>query len=118
VLSLLWEALSPDPVLGPLEDDYRWLAQVYDSLKPPSGNGKLLWHALGAKTIDLIHKHVTVQAVRDDLETLVMDAAVIEELLADPDRNIVEVEIKISGRLRKHGNDARFVALSERLENL
>lgn len=118
VLAMLWEALSPDPVLVPLEVDYRWLAQVYDSLKPPSGNGKLLWHALGAKTIDLIHKHVTVQAVRDDLETLVMDAAVLEELLEDPDRNIVEVEIKISSRLRRHGNDPKFVALSERLENL
>jgi len=118
VLSLLWEALSPDPVLGPFEADYRWLAQVYDSLRPPSGNGKLLWHALGAKTIDLIHKHVTVQAVRDDLETLVMDAAVLAELLEDPDRNIVEVEIRITGRLRRHGSDPKFVALSERLENL
>ncbi len=117
-LSLLWEALSPDPVLGPLETDYRWLAQVYDSLKPPSGSGKLLWHALGAKTIDLIHKHVTVQAVRDDLETLVMDAAVLEDLLEDPDHHVIEVEIKISTRLRRHGNDPKFVALSERLENL
>lgn len=118
VLGLLWEALSPDPVLIPLEADYRWLAQVYDSLKPPSGNGKLLWHALGAKTIDLIHQHVTVQAVRDDLETLVMDAVVLEELLEDPDRNIVELEIKISGRLRRHGDSPKFVALSQRLENL
>ena len=118
VLGILWEALSPDPVLDPIEADYRWLAQIYDSLKPPSGNGKLLWHALGAKTIELIHKHVTVQAVRDDLETLVMDAAVLEELLDDPERTIVEVEIKISGRLRRHGNDPKFVALSERLENL
>jgi type I restriction enzyme R subunit len=118
VLAQLWEALSPDPVLVPVETEYRWLAQVYDSLRPPSGNGKLLWHALGAKTIDLIHRHVTVQAVRDDLETLVMDAAVIEELLADPDRHIVEVEIKITGRLRRHGDDPKFVALSERLENL
>src|ERR1035437_985562 len=53
-LAIVWEAVSPDPVLTPFEDDYRWLAQVYESLKPPSGNGKLLWHALGAKTIDLI----------------------------------------------------------------
>jgi type I restriction enzyme R subunit len=117
-LSLLWEALSPDPVFVPLEDNYRWLAQVYDSLKPPSGNGKLLWHALGAKTIDLIHKHVSVQTVRDDLETLVMDADVLEDLLEDPDKNTLEVEIKISARLRRHGNDPKFVALSERLENL
>jgi type I restriction enzyme R subunit len=117
-LAIVWEAVSPDPVLTPFEDDYRWLAQVYDSLKPPSGNGKLLWHALGAKTIDLIHSNVTVQAVRDDLETLVMDADVIEELYDDPDTGKVQVEVKISVRLRRHGNDPKFVALSERLENL
>ena len=117
-LAQLWEALSPDPVLLAHESDYRWLAKVYDSLRPPSGNGRLLWHALGAKTIDLIHKNVSVQAVRDDLETLVMDAEVLDELLADPDRNTLELEIKISTRLRRHGNDPKFVALSERLENL
>jgi type I restriction enzyme R subunit len=117
-LSLVWEALSPNPVLSDFEDDYRWLAQVYESLKPPSGNGKLLWHALGAKTIELIHKNVTVQAVRDDLETLVMDADVIAELLDDPDKNIVEVEIQISARLKKRADNPKFVALSERLENL
>jgi type I restriction enzyme R subunit len=117
-LAIVWEAVSPDPVLTQYEDDYRWLAQVYDSLKPPSGNGKLLWHALGAKTIDLIHSNVTVQAVRDDLETLVMDAGVIEDLYDDPETSKVQVEVKISVRLRRHGNDPKFVALSERLENL
>lgn len=50
VLSRLWEALSPAPCLGLYEKDYKWLTQVYESVKPPSGNGKLLWHALGAKT--------------------------------------------------------------------
>jgi len=116
--SMLWEALSPNPILGQYEDDYRWLAQVYESLKPPSGNGKLLWHALGAKTVDLIHSHVTVQAVRDDLETLVMDADVIAELLDDPEQGVLEVEVQIAARLRKRSNDPIFVALSERLENL
>ena len=104
-LSRLWEALSPDPVLVPIENDYRWLAQVYDSLKPPSGNGKLLWHALGAKTIELIHRNVSVQTVRDDLDTLVMDAEVLEEMLEDPERNTIEVEIKIAARLRRHSDN-------------
>lgn len=117
-LSILWEALSPNPILTPFEADYRWLAQVYDSLRPPSGNGKLLWHALGAKTVELIHRHVKVQAVRDDLETLVMDAALIEELMNDPETKVVEVEVQIAGRLRRHGKDPKFVALSERLEQL
>ena len=117
-LTIVWEAVSPDPVLTQFEDDYRWLAQVYESLKPPSGNGKLLWHALGAKTIDLIHSNVTVQAIRDDLETLIMDADVIEDLYDDPEAGKVQVEVTISVRLRRHGNDPKFVALSERLENL
>lgn len=118
-LTQLWEAISPDPVLSAHEDDYRWLAQVYESLKPPSGNGKLLWHALGAKTIELIHKHVSVQTVRDDLETLVMDSDVLDDLLEGPDAPTPEeVEIRIVTRLRRHLNDPRFVALSERLENL
>ncbi len=118
-LTQLWEAISPDPALSAHEDDYRWLAQVYESLKPPSGNGKLLWHALGAKTIELIHKHVSVQTVRDDLETLVMDSDVLDDLLAGQDAPTPEeVEIRIATRLRRHLNDPRFVALSERLENL
>jgi hypothetical protein len=54
-LSRLWEAISPDSALTPHETDYRWLSQVYDSVKPSGGGGRLLWHALGAKTIELIH---------------------------------------------------------------
>jgi hypothetical protein len=31
------------------------------------------WHVLGTKTLPLIHRHVHLEAARDDLETLVMD---------------------------------------------
>ncbi len=120
VLSQLWEALSPDPCLAPHEKDYKWLTQVYVSVKPPSGNGKLLWHALGAKTIELVHENVHLEMVRDDLETLVMDPEIFEELLAakDPDRKSREIENKIITRLRKHQNIPEFIALGERLEKL
>ena len=117
-LAVIWEALSPNPILTPFENDYRWLVQVYESLKPPSGNGKLLWHALGAKTIKLIHENVTVLGVRDDLETLVMDADVIEKFLSDPDRGMREIEIRVSSRLRRNFKDPKFIELSERLETL
>jgi type I restriction enzyme R subunit len=104
LLATIWEALSPDPVLNPYETDYRWLTQVYESVKPPSGNGKLLWHALGAKTVDLINQNVHLEAVRDDLETLVLDAQVLNEILhdADAEKKGREVEIKLIARLRKH----------------
>lgn len=118
--SLLWEALSPDSCLYPFEKDYTWLTQVYESVKPPSGHGKLLWHALGAKTIELIHKNVHIETVRDDLETLVMDAEVLEGLLdtKDPKKKSKEIEIKIIARLRKHKDNKKFIALGERLEKI
>jgi type I restriction enzyme R subunit len=114
----IWEAVSPDPILSRFENDYRWVCQVYESLRPVSGTGKLLWHTFGPKTIELIHRHVTVRTVNDDIETLILDADVMGELAKDPDRNIVEVEIRVSARLRKHGKDPKFIELSERLENL
>ena len=120
VLSRLWEALSPDPCLGPYQTDYKWLTQIYESVKPPSGNGKLLWHTLGAKTIELVHENVNLETVRDDLDTLVMDAEVLEGLLdaKDPKKKSKEIEIKIIARLRKHKDNPKFVALGERLEKL
>ena len=120
VLGTIWEALSPDPCLSPHETDYRWLTQVYESVKPPSGNGKLLWHALGAKTVDLINQNVHVESVRDDVETLVMNAEVLNDILkdADPVKKGREIEMLLIARLRKHLGNAKFVALGERLEKI
>ena len=120
VLGKLWEAISPDPMLLPFEVDYRWLTQVYVSVQPTSGTGKLVWHALGAKTIELIHQNVHVDAVRDDLETLVLDAELLEAVMGSPNptKRGKEFELKLTARLRKHMGDPRYTALSERLEAL
>ena len=120
VLSKLWEAISPDPMLLPFEVDYRWLTQVYVSVQPTSGTGKLVWHALGAKTIELIHQNVHVDAVRDDLETLVLDAELLEAVMGSPDpkKRAKAFEIKLTARLRKHMGNPRYKALSERIEAL
>jgi type I restriction enzyme R subunit len=119
-LARLWEAISPDPVLSQYETDYRWLAQVYESVKPSNGTGKLLWHALGPKTIELIYEHVHVDAIRDDLDTLILDADLLEAVLGspDPDRKAKEIEIKVALHLRKRLHDPRFKALGDRLEDL
>jgi type I restriction enzyme R subunit len=120
VLGRHWEALAPDAILSPYTKDYKWLTQVYESVQPPSGQGKLLWHALGAKTVGLIHENVHVEVVRDDLDTLVMDADVLQELLRapDPEKKAKEVELKILRRLRKHGGEQQFIELGERLQAL
>ena len=82
--------------------------------------GRLLWHRLGAKTIELIHQNVHVDAVRDDLETLVLDADLLEAALRDPDpeKKAKEIAVKLTGRLRKHAGNPKYKALAERLEDL
>ena len=119
LLGKLWEAISPDTILGQFEKDYKWLSQVYQSVQPSSGHGKLIWHSLGAKTIELIHQNVHVDAVRDDLDTLVLDADLLEAVLSNPDpKKAKEIEIKVARRLRKHLGNPKFKALSERLDAL
>jgi len=119
-LSRLWEAISPTPVLTQHESDFRWLTYVYESVKPSTGTGRLLWHVLGPKTIELIHENVHVDAIRDDLDTLVLDADLLEAVLGapDPNKKAKEIEIKVARRLRNRMHGPRFKALSERLEAL
>lgn len=119
-LSKLWEALSPNPVLAPCVVDYRWLTGVYQSVQPTTGAGRLIWHTLGAKTIELIHQNVHVDAVHDDLDEIVLDTALLETVMGSPDpgKKSKEIEIKVARRLHKHMDDPRFKALSERLEAL
>ena len=58
--------------------------------------------------------------MHDDLETLVVDADLLEAVLGTPDpkRKGKEIVIKVSRRLRKHLHDPRFKDLAERLEEL
>lgn len=120
VLHRAWETLSPDPILDQYKTDYIWLTKVHESVKPISNQGKLVWYALGAKTIELVHQNTTVETVRDDLDTLVINAEVLEELMSskDPKKQSKEIEIKLVARLRKHANNPKFIKLAERLDEL
>jgi type I restriction enzyme R subunit len=118
-LSNHWEAISPDSILNEYEHDYKWLSQVYQSIKPPSGNGKLVWHALGGKTLKLVHENVIVQTIRDDLETLVMDASILEHISENEAKDKAKkLAVKIEWRLHINIDDPRFLELGERLEKL
>lgn len=119
-LSRLWEAVSPDPILNDYESDYRWLCQVYDSVMPSTGTGRLLWHKLGPQTMEIIHRNVSAAPIADNLEAIVLDPGLVEEALDDSkaQRKAKEIEIQVSHRLRRHMNDPQFRALAERLEEL
>jgi type I restriction enzyme, R subunit len=115
IVGQLWETLSPDPILTQHETDYRWLTDVYESVKPTDVTGRLVWHSLGAKTIDLINEHVTVEVPRTDLETIVLAPQVIEDLMSGrkSDVTIEELERQITARIARHLNNPKFVELGK-----
>ncbi|MBM3315705.1 HsdR family type I site-specific deoxyribonuclease, partial [candidate division WOR-3 bacterium] len=119
-LTRLWEALSPDRCLLPYTDDYRWLSQVYESVKPVSEIGRLLWRTFGAKTIKLIHDNIHVESAPEELDKLVLDADMIAKLSNDQERRrkAREVIFRITERLRKQATNPVFVELGRRLEEL
>ncbi|WP_329428061.1 HsdR family type I site-specific deoxyribonuclease [Streptosporangium sp. NBC_01495] len=118
VLQRLWEALSPAPDLTQYRTDYTWLSQVYQSVKPRDTAGRRIWRRLGAQTLALIDEHLHVEAIRDDLETLVLDAAVARAMEEAPERHINQVRASIGARLRLRAGNARFASIGEKLETL
>lgn len=118
VLAKLWTAINPDHFLTPFRTDYKWLAQIYESIRPVGQTGALVWAALGPETVKLIHDHTDIKRIRDDIDELVMDEHAIFTLNEkEQEQRARMLEIDLMGRLRGHDNP-RFVALGERLEKL
>lgn len=119
-LSKAWEIISPDAYLAPYQNDYTWMAQVYQSVRPVSG-GNLIWTLLGAKTIEIIHHNIDTINIGTSLEDLVVDADVIDSVLEDEkkvQRKIVEVEKMLRLRLGEHAGDPKFKQFAEKLDEL
>jgi type I restriction enzyme R subunit len=119
-LTKLWEALSPDPCLNEHERDYKWLSQVYTSVKPVSDDkGRLLWHALGAQTTKLIHDHIHVSGINHEMEEMVLDAEVIDDLMNKKDpKQAKKLILILVTRLGKNKHNPIFKALGQRLEEI
>ena len=119
-LSKAWEIISPDEFLASYSNDYTWLAQVYQSVRPVSG-GNLIWTLLGAKTIEIIHNNIDTIDIGTPLEDLVVDADIIDSVLEDEkkiQKKIVEVEKMLRLRLGEHSGDPKFKQFAEKLDEL
>lgn len=66
------------------------------------------------------NENVTLDTIDDNLETLVLDADVLGEVIKtlNPKEKAKEIEIKLIARLRKHRGNPTFEALGERLERI
>ena len=130
----LFEFLWPDMKLRPIEEDYRFLAKVYSSIAPNKAADLLLWQKLGAKTMEIVHEHLTgVTIDSKQLEKVAMDVGVIEALKdltlfpedtkeAKKPLNALEVLQKLEERIQKRFGDEIsekvWRSLAERLEML
>lgn len=121
VLNRAWNAISPDPMLAPIQPDYIWLTRVYESVKPANGSGSLIWAALGAKTLEIVNANVDVGQVHTDEEILSLDAELIDAFI-EKHRGAANaarrVEIDLAARIRRHSGESNWVHLGDKLEML
>ena len=120
-LNRVWNSLSPDACLNPFKLDYKWLSKVYDSVRPTDERGRLIWAALGPKTLQLVHENISVQEIVKDEDVLEMDAKIIEKFIAgdtEAGKKKKKIELDLAAIIRKHPDDPRFIALGARMEKL
>ena len=120
VVSQLWEALSPDPMLAPYRDDYRWLTDVYESVRPADIDRPA--RVARARRQD-DRPDQRARPGRDPAErpeTIVLDAQTIEDLMRGKRKDIPaeEIEKQITARIARHLNNPVFVELGKRLNAL
>ena len=119
-----WEVVAPDEDLLPYKNDYVWLSQVYESIRPVNSTSNLIWTILGPKTIQLIHENVVSIDIGESIEDLVVsDTRLLEECIKDENkrnRTIIEIEKMLRLRLGnpKHAGSKEFKKLSQKLKEL
>jgi len=131
----LWEFLDPHEILDAHRGDYKWLAQVYEAIKPTKARNELLWHRLGGKTIALVHGHMdAVTVTGTGLEEVVVDPDAIEAMrkladeglfpppVVDPEPITVgevfdTIEARIRRRLAEHPHPV-YHSLAQQIEKL
>lgn len=136
MLQGIWEAAWPDLRLEVHKPDYKWLSKVYASILPADTSRDLLWHRLGAKTLELVHGHIGQVTVKDSgVDVVIADEGTLKRLIAagviDPNDGTgettivtaIEVVDNIAARLRKrlegsNGDHSAYQSLAERLERL
>jgi len=121
VLNKVWNALSPDDCLMPFRADYRWLSKVYDSIRPCDDSGRLIWAALGGKTLALVHENIQLEQTPVAEETIALEAELIEQMInegLDPKKRAKKLEMDLVALIHRRPDDPRFVALGKRVEEL
>lgn len=123
-LSLLWETLHPDKFLVDHEPQYLWLSRLWIYyVKAFHLSASMRFEtdpADGAKTRNLIRKHVDVDQIKHDLPTYVLDEDYLTKIKdKPPDAKALDIEAMLASELQiRLGEDADVQPLSERLKRI
>ncbi len=122
-LSLLWETLYPDVSLVDHEPHYLWLSRVwmyYVKEFYPRGPRFETDPADGAKTRELIRRHVDVEELKRNLPVYILDADYLTQIKdRPPDSKALNIEALLAAELQiRLGEDQEFQPLSERLKHI
>lgn len=137
-IETLWEFLDPHDITNQFKGDYKWLAQVYEAIKPTQTSDVLLWDRLGSKTLALVHGHMTdVKVTGTGLEEVVVDPGSIEALRQLAEQGVLDLDVPdstdedpltlddvltaIDRRIQRRLNDtghAVYRSLAEQIERL
>jgi type I restriction enzyme R subunit len=135
ICQALYEFLEPDTGFKPDQrSDYRWAAKVYQSVQPATTPDALLWQRLGAKTHELIAKHIgEIEVGKGGPRSIVLDEESLQKLKQlgidgglpdEPGKPPTAAEVldtirkRIESRLKDHPGNSRYRSLAERLESL
>lgn len=119
-LKILYEALQPDAFLRDYEPEYIWLCKLWMAYRKkfyPLERFEISEED-GAKTRELIRKHVYMEDLKKDFPVYHLDAEYLTKIKDyNPDAKALDIEAMLSAELKIHLEaDEEFEPLSEKMK--
>ncbi|MGA4670399.1 type I restriction endonuclease subunit R [Propionibacteriaceae bacterium Y1923] len=135
-LQRIWEFLDPNPMLTGWQSQYLWLARIYEAIRPRDISFDFVWEKYGAKTLALVHSHMSdvhvrrvatrnvtldgpgMQKVKEIAAALRIDPPPVDP--KQPGDVFQDVLDSIEARLRRMNEDTtpEYASLAQRIEAL
>jgi type I restriction enzyme R subunit len=117
---VLWEAIAPDECLYPHRKSYAFLCTMYIAHRRRNRRVQATHEELAAKTRQLIHDHIDVLDIAENLPVYKIDANYLTHVQNMPSAadKAAELEAALTAELTEGGGGFLYKLLGERLEQI